>query len=200
MRQQKVNATTKETCRLTEAQRELIEKWRFLVGWSLQRWAYLADRIGNDLADGVALDGLIAAVQCFDPDRGVQFNTYAIRAIWSYLWREAERSGVVRRKSGNRHGPPVAVCVPLDDCRPIPARAPGPDALDFLAVEAALDAMRFLPARERLVIRRVVMDGATLAAVAAELGICQESVRVVKEKALARLRRRLAKLEREMVG
>lgn len=129
--------------------------------------------------------GLILATRKYDPARG-KFSTYAIWWVRRAVLRVMARWP--RADEPRDPNDPI-----WDQLTAPPAEA----ALEAAEVRSALEAaLRRLPPREALVLRRRFLDGLTLDAVGRELGgITREAVRQVQVRALARARRLCPRLE-----
>ena len=125
-------------------------------------------RIDPDELIGVGCEGLMRAVDRFDPERGYEFSTYACRAIWSHMLRSLSRAR------------PTAE---LFDGLSVPER--GGDRL--LAQEAAGLISR-LPDRQRRAVWLRFWRDAKLEDIGKDLGISKERARQLILHGVTRLR------------
>jgi DNA-directed RNA polymerase specialized sigma24 family protein len=168
--------------------------WRIATG--LYRQCEYMGLTPDDLPDMHA-EGVIGALESgarFDPARGTKFTTYATflarRRVVDWLRTRlhagfrvpGRRNGRIRPLFVFSLGAAADLESPLDVPAPVPDPAPEFPA-DFWA-----DATRGLDARSRLVVLRRFRDGRTLGDVGAELGLTQERVRQIQNRALARIR------------
>lgn len=154
----------------------------------------LADR--DDVASA-AMIGLIAAVDRFDPRRGVPFEAYAslrIRgAVVDELRRVDERGRADRRSEG------AELAVSLDMLMEKGTHH-GPVADDGVAERyeqedlktRVQDALGRLPARQREVIKRYYGDELTLRETGAKMGVSEARACQLHGRAIQNLRRELS--------
>lgn len=162
-----------------------------LIRTNLVLVAFLARSVRRNTVDSIAdLEqvgsvGLIKAVDRFDPDRGVEFSTYAtpliLGEIQHYLrdsacWslRGVETSPVPPDELDERAGPGLV----------------GPEP-GYAAVEGALDASALvlqLPPDQREVISLCLLAGLSQREVADRVGASQATVSRLMQSGLARLR------------
>lgn len=150
----------------------------------------------------IATVGLLRAAELYDPDRGLQFSTYADIHMRAAVTRAYYASDPVRIPGYVRGEERAALrerfralslsVLSRDDHDLDPAAATedagGPDADDLARLRAAVAE---LPRRLRDVIRWHYLDGMTLAQIGGRLGCTKEWVRQLSEQGLARLRRLL---------
>ena len=125
-------------------------------------------RIDPDELIGVGCEGLMRAVDRFDPERGYEFSTYASRAIWSHMLRSLSQAR------------PTAE---LFDGLSVPER--GGDRL--LAQEAAGLISR-LPDRQRRAVWLRFWRDKKLEDIGKEMGISKERARQLIMHGITRLR------------
>lgn len=178
--------------RLDDERSAMVAKWSGLIVWSMRRWPWAKEKLG-DLAESIAADALVDAALMYDPERGA-FSSFAIKIIWSYLQNEADRDGVVRRKSGGRYG-----CEPLefvslskrsaklDMVFQLAAPAPDKDAIDSDDVAALKRAIKRLDPMQRRVIRLRYFKHKSLRWIAKVVGLTAERVRQIQNKSIERL-------------
>lgn len=162
-----------------------------------QRYVGLAEKIARarcrwgleDLDDtrSDALWGLTLAARAFQPDRG-SFTTYAALRI----------EYAIRRGRQTRSGLPRSVWESEDHPTPVSLNAPvcdgGPPILDLLSSPAdcdedfLADLLRWLPARECLVLRLRYYHDLKQSEVAVIIGSSQMQVSRIERAALAKLR------------
>lgn len=150
---------------------------------------------------GVGNQGLMRAVDRYDPDRGVRLSTYATWWIRRSCQRAvlAEHHGAVGsaqtplsldRAMARRHtaqdGEPVSLVdlIPQENAPTVEERAEDADAAATLRRKLAT----VLSERERVVLALRYAEGRINRQIAAQLGISQERVRQIADAALAKLR------------
>lgn len=153
--------------------------------------------------------GLMLALEKFDPTRGIRFMSYAawwVRALMQEFARRAPSVVRMPAKAEGRYRPYAAHDASLDEpayagdehsrldglaADGDGAEASGVSADEARAVRAAL---WVLSRREREVIRRRHLsdDKETLKQIGEDHGLSRERVRQLEERALAKLRARLA--------
>jgi RNA polymerase sigma factor (sigma-70 family) len=134
-----------------------------------------------------ALWGLILAARGFQPDRGSFANYAALRIEYAIRRGRQIRSGLPRSEwKGGDHPTPVSLNTPVGDG--------GPQVLDLLPSppeadkELLTDLLRWLPARECLVLRLRYYHDLTQSDVAIIIGLSQMQVSRIERAALAQLR------------
>ena len=178
---------------LTEEQKRWADEYAFMARWAMKDYWWAVQKLGYDDAFGVANVAVVLAARRYNPDKGDPIN-YIARAIKWNLSRACNIDGVIVGKPNMRYErPPKTVSL---------NKKVGPDSdiefgdlgwlgycpekprLECDEVDAIARAMRFLPPRRQLIVKRVVMDGATLQEVADELGLSNQRVQQLKDKAL----------------
>lgn len=173
--------------RLTDAERELVEScYRLAWGTALELWNHSA-KMREWLPDvndaiGIAELALCHAAQCYNPDNGVKFSTYATRTIKHFLPREASITGpFVYTPIRGKH---TTATLPLEI--DVEQNGKPPDIHDDLE-----SALKRLSRRERLIIRRMFGLGKLRQKSAGELArgwkITPDAVRQVRRRAIAKL-------------
>jgi RNA polymerase sigma factor (sigma-70 family) len=174
---------------LTPEQQQMVSENYGLVGWAVKHFWCYSQRLGVNEATSVCHDALIHAVVLYDPTRS-KFSTYASTVLWSWLKRESERAGVVRRKSGGSHGHPPIKIVSLDDVDQ--SLAAGDLGLEQMAkteeLEAVDNLIKHLSDRQKKVVKMLFADGLSSAEVGRALSISRERVRQIREDALYKMR------------
>jgi RNA polymerase sigma factor (sigma-70 family) len=127
-------------------------------------------RIDPDELIGVGCEGLMRAVDRFDPERGYEFSTYASRAIWSHMLRSLSLS---------KARPTAELFCGLS----VPER--GGDRL--LAQEVA-ELIGALPDRQRRAVWLRFWRDAKLEDIGKEMGISKERARQLIMHGVTRLR------------
>jgi RNA polymerase sigma factor (sigma-70 family) len=168
-------------------------------------------RLGFDDAVQAGFLGLLRAAELWDDSRGVLFLTYAYQSVKMSILKAALGDGLIvvplwvfLREGGKRHLAAVRRAqhyFSLYDQNERhgfqwepPDRRDRIDYCDYLTV---LEALGRLEPLEQDVIRWCVMDGETLSCVGRRLGVSKEWVRQIRERGLARLRRKLGVAEAE---
>src|SRR6187200_3005064 len=172
---------------------------------------FVAGRLGSSLPSHVdeqdlvsyGLLGLIGAIERFDPDREIKFETYAIARIKGAIidelrsldWvprsvraraREIERAIVELERSLMR--------APTDD----PAGADPEFSLEQTELNEALaEAIARLPEREKLVVTLYYYEELTLREIGEVLGVTESRVSQLHTKAILRLKAHLSGATRE---
>lgn len=177
----------------------------YLLAARCRRRSRLAARLSPDDCAQASVLGLLLAARRFDPARGVRFSTYALYFCQRAIWDEVRRSaGVVvlpQPTSANQRSrfrsetlrQMDRASVRLADggtavrLIALAYSASGVDAVD--AADWALDALSKLDPRERDVIEAIVLRGERPRDVALRLGISRESVRLIRVRAMGKLRR-----------
>lgn len=189
---------------LTDAEREMVDANRGLI----RVFAAMVpgvDPNDDDVWQAGAL-GLIRAVKDYDPSRGREFSTYAYWWITSLIRRHAydglihvPRRLLTRKAVGHKYHPHVAAARrvgPIVSARDEGAvNEPPARPRDAVAADerraALLEAVARLPVRQRAVIEGR-LEGRTLRAIGASLGVSRERVRQHEADAHDGLRRMLA--------
>jgi len=184
---------------------------------------YVAGRLGSGLPAHVeegdlvsyGLLGLIGAIERFDPERDIKFETYAIARIKGSIidelrsmdWvprsvraraRDIERTIEISRSpiaaldelwAGSTGGDPVALIDTLED-----PEAPEPQlAMAQTELREALgEAISRLPEREKLVVTLYYYEELTLREIGEVLGVTESRVSQLHTKAILRLKARLS--------
>jgi len=184
---------------------------------------YVAGRLGSGLPAHVdesdlvsyGLLGLISAIERYDPERDIKFETYAMARIKGAIidelraldWvprsvrsraREIESLTDISRSSiaaldelwsGSGEGDQVSLLDTIEDTSgPRPA-----EALDETELREALaDAIARLPEREKLVVTLYYYEELTLREIGEVLGVTESRVSQLHTKAVLRLKARLA--------
>ncbi len=157
-------------------------------------------RVGDvEEFEAAAALGVLSAMDVFDPERGIRFSTYSMRAAWTQMQRElCER--VIRLPRNFVHQKHChdelewAMQVTAIDApdawhdRALMVRDDDScedEAEQLTTLAAAVDR---LPERERLVIRGYFFSRRTLASIGHEIGVSRERVRQIRNQAIDRLR------------
>lgn len=177
---------------------ELWENTRRICYRAAMKYRALCESAGLDWADieQVCFFGFYEAVQTFDPDKGLSFNTCLTYPTWNAI---QEALGI----RGKKELPPQPVRLQspigegesdgsLQDILP-DGRQPQQEVEEHLYVEqlrAALErALAELPERRAEAMRRVFLDGQTRAEAARCMGCSVARVGEIVRKSLAALRR-----------
>lgn len=172
----------------------------------------LPEPIDRDDLWGAALLGAAKALARWDPERGVQFASYAIHLIrgeileemrrWDWLDRNLrDKAKALYRETGEWPAWARDPRVSLDD--PV-IRNSESDVEDLSLADTVRDAeidvertvtercdwerlLSRLPEREGYVIRRYIWDGETLLSIAREIGVCETRAKQLRDRALERL-------------
>jgi RNA polymerase sigma factor (sigma-70 family) len=172
---------------------------RALVGKTVRLFPRLPGGYEREDLESFGLVGLVQAARTFDPNRGVQFSTYAYRCIENAI------SGALER-ANTRQVDCVSLSIligedsdtPLEDQIAEDGRLFGVAALD--AEETAIiraqadelkDAIRLLPTQHAEIIWDVYFHQMPLNEVARKMKLSPQRVQAVHAKALKMLRRRL---------
>lgn len=171
----------------------LVESNLGIIGWAISRWGIYGD---FDDLHTAGLDGLLKAVDRFDPWRGWQFSTYAgwvIRGTLTDFVRRERKSGLVRQLAEEGQ-------IPSRPSSPVPGSSPADGVLRWALAEN----LGYLTDRERLVISmRFPLDGSrchTLVEIADVFGLTRERIRQIQIVALAKIRKAMEGLERSSGG
>jgi RNA polymerase primary sigma factor len=152
--------------------------------------------VGNDpddiVSDGVI--GLMAGIKSFNPELGVQFSTYAYRAIWTHISRGIDvRNQISFRQKNAGLETKISAFSQF-----------GKEDSDFLQSvrdnreydpsknlvrEEVRAKINQLPAKLAAVIRGRFFDNKTLEAVGHDIGVTKERVRQLEAKALDLLKK-----------
>jgi len=180
---------------------------------------YVAGRIGSGLPDSVdhadlvsdGVIGLMDAIEKFDPDRGWQFQTYAVRN----KIREIERAQVDLWARLGRSPSDIEIAdemqIPVRELRDIyakvsytslasldelggvedlaPATSDGVE--DGETREALMDAVEGLPERDRIIVALYYFEGLTLAEIGLVLRVTESRVSQLHTRATLALRAQL---------
>jgi RNA polymerase sigma factor (sigma-70 family) len=162
-------------------------------------------RMGFEDAVQAGFLGLLRAAELWDDSRGVLFLTYAYQSVKMSILKAALGNSLIAiplwvflREDGKRHQAAVRRALHLlslfereDKYGRVWEPADRFDRFDRCEYLTAADALDGLPPLEQDVIRQCVMDGQTLSSVGRRLGVSKEWVRQIRERGLARLRRKL---------
>src|SRR5918996_640755 len=151
---------------------------------------YVAGRLGSGLPAHVeegdlvsyGLLGLIGAIERFDPERDIKFETYEIArtsiAALDELW-----------SSSSTGGDPIALIDTIED----PQAAEPQAAMAHTELREALgEAIARLPEREKLVVTLYYYEELTLREIGEVLGVTESRVSQLHTKAILRLKARLS--------
>jgi RNA polymerase sigma factor (sigma-70 family) len=145
-------------------------------------------------------EGLRRAVHSFDPNKGVQFETYSARPILGSILdgirKETKRAGLTLRYLKAKHPDRVEAArerlrttslhsVLSETDFDVPARAEADEAADDEFVQAATS---ILPHPHDYILRRYVFDGATMAKIGSELDYSESRVSQLFVKTLEMVR------------
>jgi RNA polymerase sigma factor for flagellar operon FliA len=171
-------------------EQSLIRQYRGLVLFYVgEISARLPPWVDRDDLTSAGMIGLLQALRSFDPDRGVNFVTFARLRIRGAVYYELRRAHPMGR-AAMRHGGTVE-------------RRPGEelDSVNDHPVDAGLlererrahlhEAVDALPARLRYVITSRYFDERSVKDLAAEFGVSEPMVSKLHAKALSRLRNSL---------
>lgn len=178
---------------------ERFEANQKFVHWCLVRFRAAARWMPEEEALAVIQGALWTACIQFDEKRGFAFTTFAYSVIKHavidaslqrgpirvphsvFLERAPEYLKVLAKKAltPRRDGPTYKLKFTCHD---------GPPD-EFQELERMV--FRLLTPRSAMVVRRYVLEGATLRQLAAEMGLCKERVRQILNKALQRVRESL---------
>jgi len=199
---------------MTPAAQEMVLRWQHLCTITA-RACLKRLRPGSllEMADleGAGYFGLCRAAETFDPSRGVQFQTHAIHKIRGAMLEHIRSLSFIprvefakRRAAGLDPAPePVSLDTPtghrsgdFQSSRTatfgdlLVDERPGPEeiALQNVAREELLAAVRRLPEREQRCIVAYFQEGLTHKAIGAELGVSEARALQIHREALGRLR------------
>lgn len=133
-----------------------------------------------------ALEALVKAAQRFDPARGAPFAAFVHLRIRGAVFDEARRNSTNTRKE-MREGVRRYVGS-IDELER--TDEPGEEDPGYRDIELYTEIAR-LPARERLVVTLVDLEGLPQSKVGEFLGVCEARVSQIRSKALRRMRARL---------
>jgi RNA polymerase sigma factor for flagellar operon FliA len=193
------------------ARTELVERYVPFV-------RYMAGRFGSQISPylrpelySLGLLGLLDALDKFDPEVGVRFETYAGTRIRGAMQDGIRRMSPLPRGAQQQTRCMIRSITPVDfqsaltargvrlqDCLEDPDQPSVFAGIELLADHQELfEAVEALPDRERTVIRRHYYEGWYLKAIGDELGVtesraCQIHRRALKMLELSLLRRRAA--------
>lgn len=201
--------------RLTSAQQKLVTDHLHLVRVifrAMIRKRPTLARLGED-AIGAGLAALCEAALHFDQSRGILFRTYADRAIRHAILFLAKNQSLVcipgnvmARLFGEHHAKPVPparlqaarfalAAVPIDDVRTGPEAdgdrfsPPAPAAAEALELDFQ-DLIADLDPQEQALVTGLYVDGLTTDQLGPQANRTGETIRLVKNKAVWRLRLR----------
>jgi RNA polymerase sigma factor (sigma-70 family) len=168
----------------------------YIVRWNLPLVPYAMSILSRQLrsapdpeqafSDGCL--GLTRAVECFDPERGYKFSTYAVRAILCQLGTCVQRAN----KRAARFPASELTNVHADGRAGVVQTVAGRDAVAKLRAVLATNAADLTDKERRLIQLRHLGDGATLEAVGRRMGCSKERARQVEASAFKKLRAVLA--------
>lgn len=165
-----------------------IEAHQRLVGWIVSRMpvmGYVAHATGGvmDVDDmlSAGMEGLVVAAGRFDPERGLQFSTYAVPCI----------RGAVQNAVRRTHFRGFQDTSALEIVDPLSALGP-PDTDHEISYESAVAT---LTETEAAVLDGHYRDGYSVAELAERYGVSRQRIYQIRDMALIRLRRRMLKVE-----
>ncbi len=134
----------------------------------------------EDLAQ-VGRVGLLRAAERFDPDRGAEFTTYAIKLIEGDILKHLNRNGFFKRQDGAKERPQLVGVADIPDSR-MPT-----EEMDFNGIAVRVAVSRLKP-RLRTVVSLIFLKGLTQEVVARHLKCSQMQVSRLQRQGLDRLR------------
>lgn len=176
---------------------------------------YMAGRLGPQVSPylrpelfSLGLLGLLDALDKFNPEVGVRFETYAGTRIRGAMHDGIRRMGPLPRGARQQASAMIRSIHPVDFQTATSARGVRlQDCLEdleqpsvFAGLERLADrqelqeAVEALPNRERIVIQRHYYDGLYLKEIGAELGVTESRVCQIHRRALKMLEHRLLRL------
>lgn len=133
-----------------------------------------------------------ASAQTFDPLRGTQFTTYLGRWVSITCWRFWKERNMKRVESSSINSMIDDDGTELESLIPDHRQS---ETISFEEANQVADAIRFLPPREQLAIKKLFGFGdgseCTQAELARELGVSRQRVQNLVQIALSKLRKRL---------
>jgi RNA polymerase sigma factor (sigma-70 family) len=172
--------------RLQERRNAMVLVNQGLIGKQIERMAHLpslALRGGKECySDGQI--GLIRACELWDPERGIQFSTYASLAIRNEILHGMEQDGLPVTSSGR-----VLERESLQEHEPSTTDTPELEEADTKA--RILGIIAELPEKEREVIALLYYQDANGEEAGERLGITRQAVQARHTKALAEIRKQL---------
>lgn len=170
----------------------LVRQSLYIPRREARRWLHVPIEQEELVADGVV--GLVRAAKRFDPSRGVAFSTFALMFVRGAILDTIRARA---RRNATRDGgyfDTVSLDEPTDDGRGMrytPADPhPGPD--EMVVHLERLRLISGLPEKERYVLLRLQVDGASAEEVGEELGVSPGRVYRLGSWGEERLRRRAA--------
>jgi RNA polymerase sigma factor (sigma-70 family) len=142
---------------------------------------------------GAGYVALLRAAETFDPSRGVPFGAWAYTLILREMSDEWGRLvGGTRRDGSPTWGDPVRLDDPDDSegFRELAVTEP-PDPVDAVEVERIREVMLDVPDRENIILTRW-SEGEPLSEIGASLGISRQRVHQLRDRAVERVRERVA--------
>jgi RNA polymerase sigma factor (sigma-70 family) len=122
-------------------------------------------RVDLDRLTGCAIDKMVATISKYDPGRKVKLSTWIIFCVRRELKRELKRKKVPPLARTNYDFYGTASSKPQDPTE------------GYKAAEEMLAAIEGISDASRAVIRRHVIDGESLSAIAREEGVTREAIR-----------------------
>jgi RNA polymerase sigma factor (sigma-70 family) len=196
----------KKTIPLTKEQQDVVAANRGLVYDIVFKRSEARMSHDDQIQEGMI--ALANAVTCFKPELGWKFSTYAVWAIRRRLARMESRSNLVRvpgylqskrQKDNNlqrfarQSMRTISMeCVAADvDWQP--AAKTNDHEMDGETAERIRSIVDELPSPERAVIRGLFFDGDKVFEISRSMGVHKSSVQYYRDKAIVRLRDKLAK-------
>lgn len=200
-------------CRTRAERDDLILQWRWLPLriWHRLQGIPLVRRLGRDEAVSAGTLGLVLAAAGWDPGRGVQFSTYAWRAVERRILKAANENRVIHipmyhkghripkqfaeRSASARNA--VSLDAMQEKLRGDEESRVEPGCLGIATAQsdeppagwaAVQDAMRYLPSRDRQMLELYYLSGKNLREIARLYGVSRENVRRKLERSLIKLR------------
>jgi RNA polymerase sigma factor for flagellar operon FliA len=173
-----------------------LRKWTAAIAMGLLRQGKLPGVLLEDAIQEGQL-ALCDAIARFDPARGIKFESFASRRVWGAMLDFLRQSRFFSGCRKRRCQPPVPLDAPRFAGDTHRVRT-GHDALVDRSelrreqIRDAIDALDALPLdeRQRLIVRRLYVDGRSLRDVGRELGVCESRICQLHSEILARLRQR----------
>jgi RNA polymerase sigma factor (sigma-70 family) len=170
----------------------LVRQSLYIPRREARRWLHVPIEQEELVADGV--EGLVRAAKRFDPKRGIPFAAFALMYVRGAILDTIRHRA---RRNATRDGG-FFDTVSLDETtedglsarRSVVDPRPGPD--EMVVHLERLRLIAGLPPRERYVLLRTQVDGASAEEVGAELGCGASRVHTLSAYGKARLQRRAA--------